>query len=475
MKARREKLATVSAPSHAGLWLDRFLEDQTEEGSAADDAKGKKANLILGVTGMSACDLYHHAYARWRQGFDPKRVLTAEATVCGRMIIGLGQKGALEAGIRLDHTWGVPVIPGSALKGLAATTAHQILDDEGWRKRTRSLEPANSFEVLFGTTDEQGAVAFHDAWWIPTPDRKLPLHLDVMTVHHPKYYQSRGKKVPPPSDMDSPTPIPFTSATGTYLLALEGEPEWCDVALGILEIGLAELGVGAKANAGYGRMTVPGRGSRALQAIKLEATRQSQAAELATQMAKEHDLRVAKQKRELAELDDVIGRLSNPVAAQHVPEHLKKYDGSVRREFARMAISKLGAFLKEPKRRELMWVRELHSAAAEPAEASASEAMLESVPRTPSAQQPAPVVQPALIAEAWEPITAWLAPDKKKPKQMMVCYLRSGMAGDRAVKDVKPNDVAEALAAASSVQPLACEGRFKGSKLEALRPAKATP
>ena len=56
--------------------------------------------------------------------------------------------------------------------------------------------------------------------------------------------------------MDSPTPIPFASVTGRYLVAVEGDPAWCDAAMKILGLGLAELGVGAKTNAGYGRMAL---------------------------------------------------------------------------------------------------------------------------------------------------------------------------------------------------------------------------
>ncbi len=46
-----------------------------------------------------------------------------EAQARGRLIVGLGGKGVLEFGLTLQHTSGLPVIPGSALKGLARTYA----------------------------------------------------------------------------------------------------------------------------------------------------------------------------------------------------------------------------------------------------------------------------------------------------------------------------------------------------------------
>ena len=69
-------------------------------------------------------------------------------------------------------------------------------------------------------------MTFHDALWIPDGDR-LPLDLDVMTVHHPDYYQ--GKDDAPPADWDSPNPVAFVSAHGKYLLRSTGPEEWVDV------------------------------------------------------------------------------------------------------------------------------------------------------------------------------------------------------------------------------------------------------
>jgi CRISPR-associated protein Cmr6 len=79
---------------------------------------------------------------------------------------------------------------------------------------------------------------------------------DVITVHHQKYYQEPGGI---PSDSDDPNPIPFLSATGTYLLALATpdfkEPtRWLDITFQILAEALDKLGIGAKTSSGYGRM-----------------------------------------------------------------------------------------------------------------------------------------------------------------------------------------------------------------------------
>jgi hypothetical protein len=137
------------------------------------------------------------------------------------------------------------------LKGLAASAAHQDLEDPEWRRVKEDGTMGTSHLALFGNQESSGHVTFHDALWIPAGDR-LPLDLDVMTVHHPDYYQGDL----PPADWDSPIPVAFVSAHGKYLLALTGPEAWVRTAMTILTEALAQDGIGAKTAAGYGRMTV---------------------------------------------------------------------------------------------------------------------------------------------------------------------------------------------------------------------------
>jgi CRISPR-associated protein Cmr6 len=248
------------------LWLDKFLPSQTKSGS--ESGKGEKAKLILAV--QEKCqvpDDYREAYERWQQSLVPPRFTRLFAQPKGRLVVGLGAKGSLETGLTLHRTWGVPFLPGSALKGLAAAAAHHLAKDDAWRKG------GESHKALFGTTDESGCVNFLDALWIPEGARELPIWLDTMTVHHKEYYEGAkdpGGKIVEPSDMDSPVPIPFATVAhiekrpARFLVALESEPEaettWRRAASHWLEQGLAELGLGAKTNAGYGRMALSAEG-----------------------------------------------------------------------------------------------------------------------------------------------------------------------------------------------------------------------
>jgi CRISPR-associated protein Cmr6 len=237
---------------NAGLWLARYLPEQTG-GGGNPEARQAKELLLSQAARIVESNLYQRAFdARKKQLLERTagRVTQSRtAQAAGRVVIGIGDKGALEVGLTLEHTWGVPILPGSALKGLAASAARKFGGAE-WQ----SGQP--SYLALFGDTDERGFVTFHDAW--RSPDSSLPIvDADVMTVHHNAYYQgnSEGDDTVAPADTDSPVPVPFMTVRGTFLVVVEShDPVWCERALAFLEIGLRELGIGAKTNAGYGRM-----------------------------------------------------------------------------------------------------------------------------------------------------------------------------------------------------------------------------
>ncbi len=243
--------------SHPGLWWDKYLPGQTLNPNQVSEIKNEH---VRGLENSRVPPGYGESFKLWKNSVETDyRVATGIAKTLGRTIVGIGEKGVLEVGLRLDFTWGVPVLPGSALKGVAAKAAHLLLEDERWRKG----EEFHRF--LFGTTDWGGAVEFLDARMIPKGN-DLGVHQDIMTVHHPNYYQTKGNP-PPPSDTDSPIPIPFISVSGEFLVAvcaregleslsLDDRGKWLDTALEILALGLENLGIGAKTNAGYGRMTL---------------------------------------------------------------------------------------------------------------------------------------------------------------------------------------------------------------------------
>lgn len=244
---RNALLEATGAPSHAGLLLAHYLEE-------TDDPEARQEVLNAAVAASQRCKgVYEPAFRRWKEITEP--MAHAEAKIENRLIVGLGAESALEAGLRLHYTYGTPLIPGSALKGLASHYCARV-----WGKATAGFrKDGECYRQLFGATDDAGFVTFHDAWI--TPGSLVPesgLALDVMTPHHSKYYTGGGDA--PPSDFDDPIPWAFLSVRGTFYLAIEcddgtGESgKWAKLAMRLLLEAAREWGVGGKTNSGYGRL-----------------------------------------------------------------------------------------------------------------------------------------------------------------------------------------------------------------------------
>lgn len=257
---------------HVGLWLNRMLPAQLKDGeSPQTNSLHPHTALINQAHTIREPEEYYHFIERWQSILGSLGAKPRKATVRGRMSVGLGAESVLETGVTLHHTYGVPYIPGSALKGLAAAYAHRFLADDRWRKEVRGktgtlIAPiGDAHKIMFGDTTSAGYVTFFDALYVSQSGHESKaLWPDVITVHHPDYYQEKkqGEKLNeqliPPADWDSPTPVSFVSATGTYLIALTGPSAWVTAAFDILALALDEMGIGGKTSSGYGRMTLDG-------------------------------------------------------------------------------------------------------------------------------------------------------------------------------------------------------------------------
>ncbi len=253
MQAIRDTLRNISpefGSTHAGLWLDKFLAKQEVKGAGSGSEGNPRAQHYKSVVQLKAPQIYHYFLNRWKDTLRTLGAKTRTVKVKTRMVVGLGAESVLETSITLHRTYGVPYIPGSALKGLAASYARKYL---GWKT------DSDEYRTLFGDPKSAGFVVFFDALFDPDSKQEngqpldRPLALDVITVHHPDYYQGKNAA---PADWDNPTPVPFVTAQGEYLLALAGPADWVDVAFHILGLALEQEGVGAKTAIGYGRLKI---------------------------------------------------------------------------------------------------------------------------------------------------------------------------------------------------------------------------
>jgi CRISPR-associated protein Cmr6 len=257
---------------HAGLLLQRYLcEPATGEDGNPEEKRAILQAAINAAVHEDVRTLYKSAFARWSSSL-PTPPSPVDLQTTGRLIIGLGSENVLETGIRLHHNYGMPIIPGSALKGLAAHYCDQVWgtvdagfrrttkqEDEAYRKYLNGQKPkpdVNYHRLLFGTTDDSGCIVFHDAWYVPESSQQ-PLTLDVMTPHHPKWLDGSA----PPTDFDSPRPVPFLSVAGTFRVAVSwngpqhpNAERWKEAALSLVKQALGEWGIGGKTSSGYGRL-----------------------------------------------------------------------------------------------------------------------------------------------------------------------------------------------------------------------------
>src|SRR5258708_15721203 len=165
-----------------------------------------------------------------------------------RMVVGLGGETVLETDLTLHHLYGIPYIPGSALKGLTrAYVTGEVFP-------SKDIEHDNeTVKRIFGSQEHAGTVIFFDAMPV---DGKATFSLDIMNSHYPNYY---GEKKLPTNDQN-PNPVTFlTVINTTFMFALAPRNpqdqqylEDVEQAQERLKTALEKYGVGGKTTSGYG-------------------------------------------------------------------------------------------------------------------------------------------------------------------------------------------------------------------------------
>lgn len=207
-----------------------------------------------------------------------------DAAVEWRIVVGLGGVHPYETSMVLHHVYGVPYIPGSALKGVTRHYALSRFAVECVSKGIRSdyykcisylddmlsqgkcldefrdvvISHDISFEDLisiFGDTEEKGGICFLDAF----PIGGIKLEIDIINPHYSEYYMNNK----PPTDWQTPVPVKFLTlgresifrfalctrkARGTSV----NTSTLLNKAVQLLKGAITSFGVGAKTSLGYG-------------------------------------------------------------------------------------------------------------------------------------------------------------------------------------------------------------------------------
>jgi CRISPR-associated protein Cmr6 len=199
----------------------------------------------------------------YRQRFDESFAAFTSAKYCNfqlnaktnwRMVVGLGGANIKETSMTLHHVYGIPYIPGSAVKGFLRTWVIQMYYEADENKAMSD----HKFTLVFGNQKNAGKVIFFDAFL--SDGDSFEFAVDIMTPHFTEYYSGNNT---PPADVYAPVPVNFLTlknADFIFSIALrknihENSQEDQELLKEIkkwLEEALKDQGLGAKTSAGYG-------------------------------------------------------------------------------------------------------------------------------------------------------------------------------------------------------------------------------
>lgn len=329
-RALQDVIKTEAYPDHAGLaydiWSPIGAEAKRDEErpdarpkGLDEKAKARREVWFGKLEKLKVPQGYPVAFRRWERALRASGALVFVAQAKSRLLVGHGNPAPTEVGLTLHRTWGVPMIPGSALKGLLAhyvrvtygpaeeTAAHPrdpqhrepdraAFQGVIWDGKRLVQGPGDVYRRIFGAPDvdgsnplelgaRRGKVVFEDALWVPDQDT-IPLARDILTVHQKSYYRSATL----PNDYDEPQPITFLSVRpgAHFLIALSGPPDEKPLLLRAqryLEEALEEWGIGGKTAAGYGRLARADDAGRGAPAAGTRAAARPEAGDVSGELA----------------------------------------------------------------------------------------------------------------------------------------------------------------------------------------------
>ena len=289
-KDKLQNLRPDPLPAHVGLWLDRCLFEPKASEDAPDDHPGRRALYASAIEALDpvaeppALTHYRTLFAAWERlaRTDHPGVLgrVCEVRARSRVLLHPNSGASVtDGGILLHHSYGVPYLPGTALKGLCRAFADRLQEETGGKidSPNGAVLPEGWIDRLFGHLPCQGdrggeasLCDFWDALWVPpepgSPGAESPLALDVVNPHHGAYYSKSspgqdGERVPP---KESDPPIPTHRLTirpgARFLVRIESADDpafgaWLDwILTALLLPALDNEGIGTRTTSGYGRL-----------------------------------------------------------------------------------------------------------------------------------------------------------------------------------------------------------------------------
>lgn len=241
-------LANLNGLINTKLRINKFTEIKNLPGRLAPIKSEKKV-----INNQSK--KFNTIKKEWSKNYD---FLEFEFKLLDKMVIGLGDISIHETSILLHHIYGIPYIPGQAIKGVIRNYIIKARHDEFEEKAFK----CDKFISYFGGEKQgdsgvkkagqnyQGKVIFFDAF--PCNDNYI-IEKDVMTPHYKDYYEA-GKKAP--TDDMKPVPIEFLVVKNAIFKVYIAIKKSNDINKEEVKELFFEtfkfMGIGAKTNLGYG-------------------------------------------------------------------------------------------------------------------------------------------------------------------------------------------------------------------------------
>jgi CRISPR-associated protein Cmr6 len=204
-----------------------------------------------------------HVYKRWQTMLTEMQAEIITLELNWRMVIGLGSPNVTETALTLHRIYGIPFIPGSAIKGLVRS---YVTGEIEGHQSSKIDDDDVVVQRIFGSKSPQqaGTIIFFDA--MPT-NGQFTFACDIMTPHYTDYYSGIPEALP--TNDQSPIPIAFLTVEKTSFsfaiaprkLSLEAQDSTAEPTQqrddmqqvkAWLQEALDKYGIGGKTSAGYG-------------------------------------------------------------------------------------------------------------------------------------------------------------------------------------------------------------------------------
>ncbi len=283
-----------------------YFDEKKEKFIFFESNKKGKSKFILPYFGNIKFEDFKSKYNKLN--YDKKEITLK---LSWRLTIGLGGESVYETSITLHHIYGIPYIPASAVKGVVRSYIIQELyaqnnipeeekeypfvnaeyrayQDENFcyifgcpadfdkvifengKPKTKivngkeeNTKPKTALAEIWNDRNKKftghiGKITFFDAF----PTEEPNIEPDIMNVHYKDYYNDTSGNVPP-TDYQSPNPIPFLTVKDTkFQFVIGSKKEKLDsfeingktIDWWLIEA-LKNHGIGAKTAVGYGRLS----------------------------------------------------------------------------------------------------------------------------------------------------------------------------------------------------------------------------